>query len=144
MTTYLMPIYDIISRYFCKILTQRDGIGTTEYGKSKVWFVFAYWIRTTLPSHNIYIAGLANIAMQYAKWTIDDFSVLTVLGRGAFAKVMQVRTNLNGKIYALKVIKKKPTVKRDQVPSLYRSTPSLHIVINVILDRLSTRRQSAE
>eukprot|EP01084_Bolivina_argentea_P235365 396072_1 len=49
------------------------------------------------------------------KLTINDFTFLKVVGKGSFGKVMQVRKNDDGKIYALKVLKKKELVKRKQV-----------------------------
>ena len=48
------------------------------------------------------------------KLTINDFTFLKVVGKGSFGKVMQVRKNDDGKIYALKVLKKKELVKRKQ------------------------------
>ena len=61
------------------------------------------------------------------KLTINDFTFLKVVGKGSFGKVMQVRKNDDGKIYALKVLKKKELVKRKQVnniiyPSQYQNT----------------------
>merc|ERR1719204_731277 len=49
------------------------------------------------------------------KLTINDFTFLKVVGKGSFGKGMQVRKNDDGKIYALKVLKKKELVKRKQV-----------------------------
>merc|ERR1712154_638919 len=49
------------------------------------------------------------------KLTINHFTFLKVVGKGSFGKVMQVRKNDDGKIYALKVLKKKELVKRKQV-----------------------------
>ena len=49
------------------------------------------------------------------KLTINDFTFLKVVGKGSFGKVMQVRKNDDGKVYALKVLKKKELVKRKQV-----------------------------
>lgn len=49
------------------------------------------------------------------KMTIDDFVFLKVVGKGSFGKVMQVRYKKDGKIYAMKVLKKKALVKRKQV-----------------------------
>jgi len=46
---------------------------------------------------------------------IDDFDLLKVLGRGAFGKVMQVRKKDNGKIYAMKILKKNMVYQRKQV-----------------------------
>lgn len=44
-----------------------------------------------------------------------DFEFITVLGRGKFAKVMQVRKKSNGKIYAMKILRKAAVVGRDCV-----------------------------
>eukprot|EP01084_Bolivina_argentea_P049108 90372_1 len=49
------------------------------------------------------------------KLTINDFTFLKVVGKGSFGKVMQVKKNDNGTIYALKVIKKKELLKRKQI-----------------------------
>lgn len=46
---------------------------------------------------------------------IDDFELLKVLGRGAFGKVMQVRYRKNGKVYAMKILKKPMVFAKKQV-----------------------------
>jgi tRNA A-37 threonylcarbamoyl transferase component Bud32 len=46
---------------------------------------------------------------------LSDFELLKVLGRGAFGKVMQVRKKDNGKIYAMKILKKRAIIARNQV-----------------------------
>jgi len=40
------------------------------------------------------------------KVRLDDFELLKVLGRGSFGKVMQVKKKSNGKVYAMKILKK--------------------------------------
>jgi len=45
----------------------------------------------------------------------DDFDFLKVIGRGAFGKVMQVRHKTTKQIYAMKILRKKQIVKRNQV-----------------------------
>jgi serum/glucocorticoid-regulated kinase 2 len=47
--------------------------------------------------------------------TKDDFELLTVIGKGSFGKVMQVRKKDDGKIYAMKVLRKDTIVARKQV-----------------------------
>jgi serine/threonine protein kinase len=37
-----------------------------------------------------------------------------VLGRGSFGKVMQVRKKSDGKIYAMKILRKKAIIERNQ------------------------------
>ena len=47
--------------------------------------------------------------------SLDDFTLLTVVGKGSFGKVIQVRKNDSGEIFAMKVLKKDHVVKRKQV-----------------------------
>jgi serum/glucocorticoid-regulated kinase 2 len=49
------------------------------------------------------------------KVRLDDFELLKVLGRGSFGKVMQVRKKSDGKIYAMKILKKRAIIARNQV-----------------------------
>jgi len=46
---------------------------------------------------------------------LNDFELLKVLGRGAFGKVMQVKKKDSGKIYAMKILKKRAIIARNQV-----------------------------
>lgn len=45
----------------------------------------------------------------------DDFELLTVIGKGSFGKVMQVRKKDDGKIFAMKVLRKEAIIARKQV-----------------------------
>merc|ERR1719219_2984650 len=45
----------------------------------------------------------------------DDFDFLKVIGRGAFGKVMQVRYKKNDTVYAMKILRKKQIVARNQI-----------------------------
>ncbi|KYQ91663.1 protein kinase 2 [Tieghemostelium lacteum] len=47
--------------------------------------------------------------------TKDDFELLTVIGKGSFGKVMQVKKRDDGKIYAMKVLRKDAIIARKQV-----------------------------
>lgn len=49
------------------------------------------------------------------KVTKDDFELLTVIGKGSFGKVMQVRKKDTGKMYAMKVLRKEAIIARKQV-----------------------------
>jgi len=49
------------------------------------------------------------------KVRLDDFELLKVLGRGSFGKVMQVKKKTDGKIYAMKILKKAAIIARNQV-----------------------------
>jgi len=45
----------------------------------------------------------------------EDFELLTVIGKGSFGKVMQVRKKDDGKIYAMKVLRKDNIIAKKQV-----------------------------
>ncbi|EIN12732.1 Pkinase-domain-containing protein [Punctularia strigosozonata HHB-11173 SS5] len=47
--------------------------------------------------------------------SIDDFELITVIGKGSFGKVMQVRKRDTGRIYALKTIRKAHIVDRNEI-----------------------------
>jgi len=47
--------------------------------------------------------------------TIDDFELTTVIGKGSFGKVMQVRKRDTSRIYALKTIRKMHIVNRNEI-----------------------------
>mmetsp|Transcript_17384 Transcript_17384/g.43293 ORF Transcript_17384/g.43293 Transcript_17384/m.43293 type:complete len:459 (-) Transcript_17384:366-1742(-) len=52
---------------------------------------------------------------QKKKISMDDFTLLKVLGRGGFGKVVLVRKKDTKKLYAMKVLNKEMLVKSDQV-----------------------------
>jgi len=49
------------------------------------------------------------------KITKDDFELLTVIGKGSFGKVMQVKKKDSGQIFAMKVLRKEAIIARKQV-----------------------------
>ena len=50
-----------------------------------------------------------------SKVTTQDFELLHVIGKGSFGKVMQVKKRDDGKIYAMKVLRKDAIIARKQV-----------------------------
>jgi len=58
---------------------------------------------------------LSECGVSQGSATLNDFELLKVLGRGAFGKVMQVRKKDSGKIYAMKILKKRAIIARNQV-----------------------------
>jgi len=49
------------------------------------------------------------------KKNFDDFQILSPIGEGAYGKVYQVRCRTNGKVYALKVLKKEHLAKTRSI-----------------------------
>jgi serum/glucocorticoid-regulated kinase 2 len=49
------------------------------------------------------------------KLTIDDFTVIKVVGKGSYGKVLLVKKNDDNTTLAMKVLKKKHMIKRNQV-----------------------------
>jgi len=47
--------------------------------------------------------------------SVADFELLTVVGKGSFGKVIQVRKKDTGKIFAMKILKKQQLIARKQV-----------------------------
>ncbi|VDP17727.1 unnamed protein product [Soboliphyme baturini] len=47
--------------------------------------------------------------------TLDDFNLLTVIGRGSYAKVLQVEYKKTGQLYAMKIIKKTMVTDEEDI-----------------------------
>ncbi len=58
---------------------------------------------------------MTQLLQHTEKVHLEDFELLKVLGRGSFGKVMLVRKKDTGKIFAMKILKKKAIVERHQV-----------------------------
>ena len=48
------------------------------------------------------------------KVTLEDFETLSLLGKGAFAKVVLVRKKSNSQLYAMKILKKRDIYRRNE------------------------------
>lgn len=62
--------------------------------------------------------------------TIDDFTLLSVLGKGSYAKVILVRKKDNQQVYALKVLKKLNVQKKNQQTKVQDER---QILVNIII-----------
>lgn len=60
-------------------------------------------------------ADVADLDQYQPKMSVDDFELLSVIGKGSFAKVLQVRKIDTNKIYAMKILKKNTIVQRRQI-----------------------------
>lgn len=50
---------------------------------------------------------------EHLNLEIKDFSMLSLIGVGNYAKVVLVRKKSNGKLYAMKIVKKKKMIFED-------------------------------
>ena len=50
--------------------------------------------------------------MDNTKIQVNDFSLISVIGKGSFAKVNLVRKKTTGKLFAMKILKKKNIEKK--------------------------------
>ncbi|GKV03907.1 hypothetical protein SLEP1_g16142 [Rubroshorea leprosula] len=53
--------------------------------------------------------------LQRRKMSVDDFELLTIIGRGAFGEVRLCREKATGNVYAMKKLKKSEMLRRGQV-----------------------------
>lgn len=52
---------------------------------------------------------------NFRKMKVDDFTILKVIGRGSYGKVLLVKKNDTEEILAMKILKKKEMIIRNQV-----------------------------
>jgi serine/threonine protein kinase len=45
---------------------------------------------------------------------VDDYNRLSVIGKGTYAKVLLVRSKVDKQVYAMKVLKKKYIIEKNQ------------------------------
>uniref|UniRef100_A0A3Q2ZNH1 Serine/threonine-protein kinase N2 n=1 Tax=Kryptolebias marmoratus TaxID=37003 RepID=A0A3Q2ZNH1_KRYMA len=56
--------------------------------------------------------------LSLSRMQVDDFRLISVLGRGHFGKVLLAEFKKTGRLYAIKALKKRDIVTRDEVDSL--------------------------
>ena len=94
-------------------------------------------------------SGKLNLRIDYKPnknkpLTIDDFELLTVVGKGSFGKVMQVRKKDTNQIYALKTIRKAHIVSRSEVNHTLAERTVLAQIDNPFIVPLKFSFQSPE
>jgi serum/glucocorticoid-regulated kinase 2 len=66
------------------------------------------WISNTINRHS-------TSTLFGAKVSVDDFEPIATIGKGSFAKVLQVRKKNTGEIFAMKILLKSTIIARNQV-----------------------------
>ncbi|KAK6120392.1 hypothetical protein DH2020_045872 [Rehmannia glutinosa] len=78
------------------------------------------------------------------KITVDDFDLLTIIGRGAFGEVRLCREKVTGNIYAMKKLKKSEMLKKGQVEHVKAERNLLAEVASDYIVKLYCSFQDAE
>ncbi|KAJ9168201.1 hypothetical protein P3X46_019755 [Hevea brasiliensis] len=84
------------------------------------------------------------IRLKRHKICVDDFELLTIIGRGAFGEVRLCREKKSGNIYAMKKLKKSEMLKRGQVEHVRAERNLLAEVASHCIVKLYYSFQDAE
>ena len=88
--------------------------------------------------------GVEYVENRTGKLKIEDFELLTVVGKGSFGKVMQVRKKDTSRIYALKTIRKAHIISRSEVAHTLAERSVLAQINNPFIVPLKFTFQSPE
>ncbi|KAK7411903.1 hypothetical protein VNO78_03347 [Psophocarpus tetragonolobus] len=84
------------------------------------------------------------IRLKRHKICVEDFDLLTIIGRGAFGEVRLVREKISGHIYAMKKLKKSEMLSRGQVEHVRAERNVLAEVASDFIVKLYYSFQDAE
>lgn len=70
------------------------------------------------------------------KLSINDFTIRKVIGKGSYGKVLLVKKNDTGIVYAMKVLKKKAMIKRNQVQHIKAERQIMEIINHPFIIKL--------
>ena len=82
--------------------------------------------------------------MTNNKLTREDFTIIKVVGKGSYGKVLLVKKNDDDKIYAMKVLKKKNMIKRNQVEHIKTERKVLELINHPFIISLKYAFQTPE
>eukprot|EP01098_Paradermamoeba_levis_P004394 TRINITY_DN1891_c0_g4_i1.p1 TRINITY_DN1891_c0_g4~~TRINITY_DN1891_c0_g4_i1.p1 ORF type:complete len:452 (+),score=145.94 TRINITY_DN1891_c0_g4_i1:74-1429(+) len=83
-------------------------------------------------------------APRVEKIGLNDFDLLTVIGKGSFGKVMQVKKKDTGKIYAMKILNKKTILERNDLEHTKAEKSILQKLVHPFLVNLYYSFQSED
>ena len=78
------------------------------------------------------------------KLTINDFTTLKVIGKGSYGKVLLVEKKDDKKIYAMKILKKKAMIKRNQVTHIKTERKIMELIDHPFIVKLRYAFQSPQ
>lgn len=67
---------------------------------------------------------------------MEDYSLLSVIGRGTYAKVLLVRSKAEKQVYAMKVLKKKYILEKNQEKNIMNEKAILSTLTHPFLVKL--------
>ena len=78
------------------------------------------------------------------KLTVNDFTTLKVIGKGSYGKVLLVKKNDDNKIYAMKILKKKAMIKRNQVNHIKTERKIMELIDHPFIVKLAFAFQTPQ
>ena len=76
--------------------------------------------------------------------TVDDFTSLKLIGKGSYGKVFLVQKKDDQKIYAMKILKKKAMIKRNQVNHIKTERKIMELIEHPFIVKLIYAFQTAQ
>ena len=76
--------------------------------------------------------------------TVDDFTSLKLIGKGPYGKVFLVQKKDDQKIYAMKILKKKAMIKRNQVNHIKTERKIMELIDHPFIVKLIYAFQTAQ
>ncbi|NXS92431.1 PKN2 kinase, partial [Jacana jacana] len=109
MSTLSPPLHDPIQTDFSPAPPQShvDSVSKPSRSKPKFSGSFGY----CLSNFSVFVCRKRTVQLE-------DFHCIAVLGRGHFGKVLLAQYKATGKLYAIKALKKKDIIRRDEIDSL--------------------------
>ena len=78
------------------------------------------------------------------KLTVNDFTTLKVIGKGSYGKVLLVEKKDDKKIYAMKILKKKAMIKRNQVNHIKAERKIMELIDHPFIVKLKYAFQNPQ
>ncbi|NXQ42363.1 PKN2 kinase, partial [Catharus fuscescens] len=118
-STLSPPLDDPNHTDFPPVSPQSHGDSVSKVSSRAVCFPFCYTELLPLTqTHNPFV--ICSCISWVLKRTVqlEDFHCIAMLGRGHFGKVLLAQYKATGKLYAIKALKKKDIIRRDEIDSL--------------------------
>ena len=78
------------------------------------------------------------------KLTIEDFTIIKVVGKGSYGKVLLAKKNNEETIYAMKIMKKISMVKKNQVDHIKTERRILELIDHPFINKLKYAFQTEQ